>query len=79
MNLGRVVPLINGKLPVNGEVVLTPTDVGAVNKGGDQMTGILKAQSNSDYSVAQVRNIILSPNQPTNDVGNDGDIWLQFE
>ena len=40
------------------------------------MTGILKAQSNTSYTTAQVRNIIISPNDPSG--GNNGDIWIKY-
>lgn len=47
-----------------------------LNKSGGTMTGILKAQSNTSYTTAQVRNIIISPNDPSG--GNNGDIWIKY-
>ena len=47
-----------------------------LNKSGGIMTGILKAQSNTSYTTAQVRNIIISPNDPSG--GNNGDIWIKY-
>ena len=49
---------------------------GKVSKSGDTMTGALIAQNNTDYSVAQVRNIIISTSGPSG--GNNGDIWIKY-
>ena len=49
---------------------------GKVSKSGDTMTGALVAQNNTDYSVAQVRNIIISTAEPSG--GNSGDIWIKY-
>lgn len=43
------------------------------------MTGKLIAQSNADYTVRQVRNIILSATEPTADMGEDGDICIVYK
>jgi hypothetical protein len=43
---------------------------------GGTMTGALIAQINTDYTVAQMRNIIESTGDPTG--GNDGDVWLKY-
>lgn len=48
-----------------------------LDKSGGTMTGALVAQSNTNYTTAQVRNVIISPNEPSG--GNDGDIWIQYE
>ena len=45
---------------------------------GGTMTGALIAQSNTNYTVGQVRNIYLSTEAPTNEVGNNGDIWIVY-
>ena len=47
-----------------------------VSKSGDTMTGALVAQNNTNYSVAQVRNIIISTSDPSG--GNSGDIWIKY-
>ena len=47
-----------------------------VLKSGDTMTGALVAQNNTNYSVAQVRNIIISTSDPSG--GNSGDIWIRY-
>lgn len=49
---------------------------GKVSKSGDTMTGALIAQNNSNYGVAQVRNIIISTEEPSG--GNSGDIWIRY-
>ena len=43
---------------------------------GGTMTGALVAQNNTNYSVAQVRNIIISTSDPSG--GNSGDIWIRY-
>ena len=70
---GSGVNSVNGK---TGDVVLSASDVGAVSKTGDTMTGALVAQNNTNYSVAQVRNIIISTSDPSG--GNSGDIWIKY-
>ena len=49
---------------------------GKVSKTGGTMTGALVAQNNTNYSVAQVRNIIISTSDPSG--GNSGDIWIKY-
>lgn len=49
-----------------------------LNISGGTMTGTLIAQSNTNYTVGQVRNIYLSTETPTNDVGSNGDIWIVY-
>ena len=49
---------------------------GKVSKSGDTMNGALIAQNNTNYSVAQVRNIIISTSDPSG--GNSGDIWIKY-
>ena len=49
---------------------------GKVSKSGDTMNGALVAQNNTNYSVAQVRNIIISTSDPSG--GNSGDIWIKY-
>ena len=47
-----------------------------LSKSGGTMIGALVAQNNSNYTVAQVRNIFISTTEPSG--GNNGDIWLQY-
>lgn len=50
-----------------------------MDESGGQMAGILKAHPNTSYTVAQVRNVILSKVEPTDDMGNDGDVCHVYE
>lgn len=47
-----------------------------VSKSGDTMTGALVAQNNTDYTIKQVRNIIISTEDPSG--GDNGDIWIKY-
>ena len=49
-----------------------------VPKSGITMTGPLIAQSNTNYTTAQVHNIIMSTQAPTDADGKNGDIWIQY-
>ena len=48
-----------------------------VAKSGGTMTGALVAQTNTNYTTAQMRNVIISTADPSG--GNNGDIWLKYE
>lgn len=48
-----------------------------VPKSGGTMTGALVAQAGTNYTTAQMRNIIISTADPSG--GNNGDIWLKYE
>lgn len=48
-----------------------------VPKSGGAMTGALVAQTNTNYTTAQMRNVIISTADPSG--GNNGDIWLKYE
>ncbi len=45
---------------------------------GGTMTGALVAQSNTDYTTAQVRNVIISADEPSG-TAPEGTIWYQYE
>ena len=49
-----------------------------LSKSGGTMTGALIAQSNDDYAVAQVRNILIGTDDPDDSIGNDGDLYLKY-
>ena len=34
--------------------------------------------ANTEYSTPQIRNIIISTNDPTNEDGANGDIWIKY-
>ena len=61
---------------INDIITLQSNVNGKVSKSGDTMTGALIAQNNTNYSVAQVRNIIISTSDPSG--GNSGDIWIKY-
>ena len=48
-----------------------------LDKSGGTMTGALVAQTNTNYTTRQVRNVIISPDEPSG--GNNGDIWIQYQ
>lgn len=43
---------------------------------GGTFTGIATGQANTSYTVAQLRNVILSTGDPVG--GNNGDIWIKY-
>lgn len=49
-----------------------------LDKSGGTMTGALIAKSSADANVAQVRNIIISVEEPTSEDGSNGDIWIRY-
>lgn len=49
-----------------------------VNKAGDTMTGIITAQSNTSYTVAQVRNIIFWDGTGTKPNVQNGAVLLTY-
>ena len=62
---------------LQGDINTLQTSVIGIN--GGTMEGALIAQSNSNYTQRQVRNIILSTTEPSAGDGQDGDIWLIYE
>ena len=70
-NTSDIATLQSGLSTVNANIA------NKLDKSGGTMTGALVAQSNTNYTTAQVRNVIISPNVPSG--GNDGDIWIQYE
>lgn len=49
-----------------------------VGKSGATMTGALIAQNNTNYTTAQVRNVVFSTSEPTSSQGGNGDIWIVY-
>lgn len=47
-----------------------------LNRSGGTMTGALVAQTNTNYTTRQVRNIIISTADPSG--GSNGDIWIRY-
>lgn len=70
-----------------GAITLTSSDVGLNNVtnnkqmpiAGGSFTGEVKAQGNTNYTTAQVRNIILSPNDANVSLMQNGEIWFKYE
>ena len=56
----------------------TTTASNALPKSGGTLTGTLVAQSNTNYTTKQVRNVILSTSEPTSSDGANGDIWIKY-
>lgn len=50
-----------------------------ISKTGDTFTGIARAYPNTSYTVSQIRNIILSPNDANVNAMNDGEIWIKYK
>lgn len=50
-----------------------------MDKTGGEFTGITRAYSNTSYSVAQVRNIILSNKDADVSLLKDGEIWIKYK
>lgn len=55
------------------------SNIGAVSKSGDTMTGALVAQNNSNYTTAQVRNVVFVPEGNDPPATNDGDFILFYQ
>ena len=70
-NISDIATLQSGLSTANANIA------NKLDKSGGTMTGALVAQSNNNYTIAQVRNVIISPDEPSG--GNDGDIWIQYE
>ncbi len=45
---------------------------------GGTFTGAVKAQTNTNYTTAQLRNVILSTNDADSSSMNNGDIWIKY-
>ena len=60
-----------------GNITSLQTSVSSkVSKNGDTMAGALVAQNNTNYTTKQVRNIIISTEDPSG--GYNGDIWIKY-
>ena len=49
-----------------------------LNKAGDTATGILAAQANTSYTVAQLHNVILSTSDAVIGSMGNGDLWVKY-
>lgn len=50
-----------------------------IDKTGGQFEGVIQAQANTEYTTAQMRNVILSTEDPNVSLGNNGDIWIKYK
>ena len=62
----------------NHEDKTAELDAAALDKTGDTATGIIVAQANTSYTVAQMHNIILSTADANVGVMGNGDIWIKY-
>lgn len=63
----QVNDLNNQFIEMTGQIVV---------KSGDTMSGPLIAQNNTDYTTAQVRNVIISTADPSG--GSNGTLWIKY-
>lgn len=74
-------PLIEatGLLKGDGQGTISAAVAGTdyLSPNGGTLTGPLVAQTNTSYTTAQMRNVIISTADPSG--GNNGDIWLKYE
>lgn len=60
---------------------LRPQDINGLylGIGGGSLSGKLIAQNNTDYAVAQVRNVIFGTSETPPETWQPGDIYIQYE
>lgn len=77
-NLQRSVEVLNQSIgDIPDQITKINTALGAkLDKSGGVMNGALVAQDNTDYTIAQVRNVIISKADPSG--GSNGDIWIKY-
>lgn len=68
---------IQGDTSANNTSITNLTN-NKLDKSGGTLTGPLVAQSNTNYTTKQVRNVILSTSEPTSSDGANGDIWIKY-
>ena len=73
-NTNNISTLTSGLSTANGNI--TTLQTGKLDKSFGTMTGALVAQSNTNYTTAQVRNVIISTADPIG--GNNGMIWIKY-
>lgn len=70
---GNLLNLINEHKADNVQQLATKMD-----KAGGEFTGVAVAQSNTSYTIRQLHNIILSPNDADVNAMQNGDIWIKY-
>ena len=73
-NTNSISTLTSGLSTANNNI--TTLQNGKLDKSGGTMTGALVAQSNTNYTTAQVRNIIISTADPSG--GSNGMLWIKY-
>lgn len=68
---------IQGDTSANNTSITNLTN-NKLDKSGGTLIGPLVAQSNTNYTTKQVRNVILSTSEPTSSDGANGDIWIKY-
>lgn len=81
VTLNNTVTSTSATQAATANAVKTAYDAAAasVNRAGDTMTGILAAQANTSYTVRQVHNMILSPDDANLAAMQNGDIWIKYK
>ena len=76
---GQTVPGVDDFNRIEGNTQYLKDEIDSrLPKTGGTMTGILTAQSNTSYTVRQVRNIILSTASADVNAMQNGDIWIKY-
>lgn len=73
-NTNNITTLSTDLSTANGNI--TTLQNGKVDKAGGTMTGALIAQNNTNYTTAQVRNVIISTADPSG--GSNGMLWVKY-
>lgn len=73
-NTNNITTLSTDLSTANGNI--TTLQNGKVDKAGGTMTGALIAQNNTNYTTAQVRNVIISTAGPSG--GSNGMLWIKY-
>lgn len=75
----QVASLNSGLSTANNNIsTLQTVMANKLDKSGGTMTGPLVAKSGGDLTIAQVRNVIISTEEPSAEVGSNGDIWIRY-
>ena len=73
----QVTSLASGLSTANNNIsALQSGMTNKLNKSGGTMEGALVAQTNTNYTTRQVRNVIISTASPSG--GSNGDIWIRY-
>lgn len=73
-NTNNIATLSTSLSMANGNI--TTLQEGKLDRSGGTMTGALVAQNNTNYTIAQVRNIVISTADPSG--GSNGMLWIKY-